>query len=129
MTQFFFATLFLTALFIFYASRQILIVITVQGNSMKPFLAPGDRILVRKRGSRENLRKGQVVIFRTFVDSVVSSHGNGTEKILVKRIVGLHGDIISAPIYHLETKVDRDDENCEIMKIGIVEKYMTWIVP
>ncbi|KAI5839324.1 mitochondrial inner membrane peptidase complex catalytic subunit 2 [Morchella snyderi] len=57
---------------------------TVRGRSMNPTLSD-DRILVWRWRAIENLRRGQVVLYRSPMDP---------EKVVVKRVVGLEGDVI-----------------------------------
>ncbi|KAH8155341.1 uncharacterized protein LAJ45_00351 [Morchella importuna] len=57
---------------------------TVRGRSMSPTLTD-DLILVRRWRAAENLRRGQVVLYRSPMEP---------EKVVIKRVVGLEGDVI-----------------------------------
>ena len=66
--------------------RRQLLVITVHGHSMEPALQPGDRVLIRRRGS---LQRQQVVVFTHRSDS------EGNEPVLlIKRVAAVAGDSI-----------------------------------
>ncbi|KAH0612632.1 uncharacterized protein H6S33_009012 [Morchella sextelata] len=57
---------------------------TVRGRSMSPTLKD-DLILVQRWRVVENLRRGQVVLYRSPMEP---------EKVVIKRVVGLEGDVI-----------------------------------
>ncbi|KAA8895383.1 peptidase S24/S26A/S26B/S26C [Sphaerosporella brunnea] len=61
----------------------------VSGNSMSPAFCPNptehDWVLAKHWGARENLERGQVVLYRSPVDP---------EREVIKRIVALEGDIV-----------------------------------
>jgi signal peptidase I len=69
-------------------ARRRLVVVTVDGHSMRPCLAHGDRLLVR-RAPLGALRAGQIVVVA--LDGAVPAPGGGPCW-LVKRAVAVPGD-------------------------------------
>ena len=64
-------------------ARRRLLVVTVDGDSMRPALQPGDRVLALRRGPGHRLRPGRMVICRMPVVGV------SEPPLIVKRVTGL----------------------------------------
>src|SRR5262245_21067214 len=74
--------------------RRRLLLVTVQGRSMEPTLAEGDRVLVRRR-LPARIRRSDVVVLRRPPGAVVVDVA-GAAELLVKRVVALGGDPVAA---------------------------------
>ncbi|MEO3746638.1 S26 family signal peptidase [Plantactinospora sp. B5E13] len=80
------------------AARRQFMIIKVVGDSMRPGLAPGDRLLVRRT---RRLRVGNIVIAhhqeggRRTVPT-----GSAASAWLVKRLAALPGDTVPEPVVH-----------------------------
>ncbi|MEV6964525.1 S26 family signal peptidase [Hamadaea sp. NPDC051192] len=87
--------------------RRRLLIVTVDGHSMLPAYAPGDRLLVR-RTPADRVRPGMPVVFRspagtpelsTIADVADSSRVRRMlpdDRLLVKRVVAVAGDPVPA---------------------------------
>lgn len=75
--------------------RLALMVVTVQGRSMSPTLEHGDRVLVWRFWTTWWLRRGHIVLIQPWGESV------GNASLWIKRIVGLPGEIVVAPLGQL----------------------------
>ena len=77
------------------ALRQRFVVVTVNGDSMMPTLAPGDRVLVR-RARISQLRRGQIAVVEmpgADGDWSMSLRGPaGRRQWMIKRVAALPGD-------------------------------------
>ena len=62
--------------------------VNFQGDSMRPTLVPGDRLLVKKTQSDTKHKRGDIVFFR--------DPRNSSGALIIKRIVGLPGESIRA---------------------------------
>jgi signal peptidase I len=74
-------------------ARRRFVVVTVAGASMEPALRPGDRVLVRRRGS-DPLRVGAIVVFREPDGDNwpgAPAHGTAIQRWVIKRIAALPG--------------------------------------
>jgi signal peptidase I len=73
--------------------RLVLVVVTVVGPSMVPSLQDGDRVLVLRTWTSSLIRRGQIVLVR--------GRGGvpGRDPLMVKRVLGLPGDVI---VTHLD---------------------------
>lgn len=73
--------------------RRRWIVVTVEGESMAPTLRDGQQILARRVGTRAELQRGDVVVFR-----LSSAQAHASERLVhrVKRIAALAGDPVPA---------------------------------
>jgi signal peptidase I len=83
--------------------RGLLLIVDIQGQSMTPFLIPGDRVLVLRYWPIKWIRKGQVVVFfppiGEYEDNVPPAF---TKHVLfVKRIIGVSGDTVSTSLLDL----------------------------
>jgi signal peptidase I len=72
--------------------RRRLLVVTVEGTSMTPTYAPGDRLLVR-RVAFSALRRGDAVVLRSPGSAIP-----GDPEYLVKRAAALPGDPVPAGV-------------------------------
>jgi signal peptidase I len=78
------------------AARRRFVVVTVTGPSMQPTLRPGDRVLVRRRGSGP-IRVGAIVVFREPDDGSgpeVPVRGIAGQRWAIKRIAALPGGAV-----------------------------------
>ena len=73
-------------------ARRRFVVVTVAGVSMEPTLRPGDRVLVRRRGS-DSLRIGAIVVFREPDDNLPGAPAPraASQRWVIKRIAALPG--------------------------------------
>lgn len=109
--------------------RFLLVVITVESNSMDPTLKHGDRILVVRHWPFRKFKKGQVVLVWPWImpDSAPKpSAGTGPFPITpyIKRIVGVPGDVITTSIselteYHQHRELSSHDRG----------GMRTWYIP
>jgi signal peptidase I len=74
--------------------RKRLLLVTVQGRSMEPALAEGDRVLVRRR-SPTRIRRSDVIVLRRPPGAAVVDVAEAAE-LLVKRVAALGGDPVPA---------------------------------
>ena len=61
------------------SARALLFPVTVVGDSMRPTLRPGDRLVARRSFRRGRVRRGDVVI-------VSHPRGHGPDRLLIKRV-------------------------------------------
>ncbi len=78
--------LFLAALLTFVLVNYFIFAYKVQGDSMKPVLYQGDRIIVWKWNVLKSLRRFDLIVFY---------QPDEPQKMLVKRVIGLPGEIIA----------------------------------
>lgn len=64
--------------------------IDVPSSSMYPTIAPQNKIFVRRVYKKENLKRGDILVFR----STETEDPVNKEKLLIKRLIGLPGDKI-----------------------------------
>jgi signal peptidase I len=74
------------------AARRMLLVVTVQGESMEPGLRDGDRVLVLRR-SADRLRPGDVVVLRGPFerDTPTEPPSGGPARNVIKRLAAVAG--------------------------------------
>lgn len=72
--------------------RTLLIVITVQGQSMSPTLEPGDRVLALRPLRSRWIQKGQIVVFRQSLLDEIPGALPLSLSLHIKRIVALAGE-------------------------------------
>lgn len=70
--------------------RRFMLVVSVQGNSMRPTLLPGDRVLGLRRRRDARLRRGDLVVCHLPVPSYEGVGRSG--QLIVKRITAVAGD-------------------------------------
>lgn len=74
--------------------------VSVPTKSMYPTIAPGDRIVVTRVYNKENLKTGDIVVF----------YSDEHEETLIKRLIGVPGDIIrideNRDVYVNDKKID-----------------------
>jgi signal peptidase I len=68
--------------------RRLFLVVTVDGASMRPAFADGERVLVR-RTAGDRVRRGQVVLFADGPPGRVAAH-----RYLIKRVAAVAGDAV-----------------------------------
>lgn len=80
-------------------ARRRFVVVTVVGSSMEPTLRPGDRVLVRRRGS-DPLRVGAIMVFREPDDTLPGAlpPGPASQRWVIKRIAALPGCAVPDPV-------------------------------
>lgn len=81
-------------------ARTKLVVVTVKGPSMLPYLMEGDRVLVLRHWSSSWFRKGQVVVICLEKHPNLEQITFFTELILIKRIVALPEDKLVTTLEH-----------------------------
>jgi signal peptidase I len=95
--------LLLMVLFLFFVITFVAQAFRVQGTSMQPLLADGERIVVNKFLYRfETIQRGDVVVFWYPRDPSVS---------FIKRVVGVPGDVVelrSGVLYVNSVRVEED---------------------
>lgn len=69
------------------AFRTACRIYAIPSASMQPGLQPGDHILVTNAGLRNSLERGDVIVFHSPSDP---------QQLLVKRVIGLPGDLIES---------------------------------
>lgn len=66
-------------------ARRLVLLVVVEGTSMTPTYRPGERIVARRLWSARDIRRGDVIVFKT-----PTTRGGPTLR--VKRVVGVAGD-------------------------------------
>jgi len=104
--------------------RAMLVVVTVENQSMSPALQHGDCVLVVRYWPRRWLRRGHIVIVWPWQRSQHGPKPFGVPDPFIKRIVGLPGDTLVTHISEL------DDFNREQQRQAHDEHgYRTWRIP
>jgi signal peptidase I len=109
----------------------LLVPFSIPSRSMEPTLQVGDRILVSRLGSPDDLRRGDVVVFdasaafnlhedtpgplQRVVDAVGSIIGQGSDTDYVKRVVGLPGDHV---------RCCSEDGRLQVNGVAVSEPYL-----
>jgi signal peptidase I len=127
---------FMPSLFIFFTAMLIVFVLallilrvfysiaTVEGQSMLPTLKPGDKLLVVKKFNAHKLLKGQIIVIEVPDNLYIRGpKNNRIRRLMVKRIMGLSGDIVSASVFIPSRNPREIDENC------VSEVTRSWEVP
>lgn len=94
----------------FYFSRYKLVVYPVEGSSMESTVHDGDKVIVYKT---KNIKRGDIVVFNS----------ERYEKCLIKRVIGLEGDIIGIR-YNNETNAYDVYRNNELLEEDYLDKPM-----
>jgi signal peptidase I len=104
-------------------ARQRLVTVAITGSSMAPTYAPGDRVLVRRRG-HERLRRGDVVVVErpdplTGWSELPPFDGRlpGREWV-IKRAVALPGDEVPEPVRRTLALAARDVPPRSLVLLG-----------
>lgn len=121
-------TIFLVSLLsvvvLFLLSRALLFLVQVEGWSMSPTYLPGDRLLALRYFPRRRLRRSQIVVWKMPSELLMSSMSNAMRaQLYIKRIVGLPGDEVTAPI----VKLPETDEAADRIVQG--QELRTWHIP
>lgn len=110
-------------LVLFILLRTCLFLVQVEGWSMYPTFHHEDRLLALRLWSSRWLRRGQVAVWN-LPPELASSFTPDASKSFIKRIIGLPGDEVTAPIVRLPDLVEgelRVDEAKQELK--------TWRIP
>ncbi|MDZ4994759.1 signal peptidase I [Clostridium perfringens] len=94
-------TLIITIILTFSINKFLLFLAYVPSSSMEPTLFPNDLILVTKVYNTNNLKRGDIIVFKS----------NELDEILIKRLIGLPGDLIefkNSSIYVNSKKLDEN---------------------
>lgn len=81
--------LILLLLILFVGMRWLFAVVTVEGNSMLPHVPPGSRFIIVRQFLKSQLRHQRLVVF-------TDPDAETTSAFLIKRIIGLPGDVITS---------------------------------
>ncbi|GAB4203801.1 MAG: hypothetical protein OHK0022_28380 [Roseiflexaceae bacterium] len=73
--------------------RSAMLVVVVEGHSMVPTFANGDRVLVLRRWPRRWLRRGQIVLVRRAL--IGPPAARAPEEFFVKRVAGMPGETLT----------------------------------
>lgn len=105
-------------------TRTFLFLVQVEGWSMSPTYLPGDRLLALRYLPRRWLRRGRIVVWKMPSELPMSSMSNTMRaQLYIKRIVGLPGDEVLAPV----VKLPETDEAANWMVQG--QELRTWHIP
>mgnify|MGYP005852872509 CR=1 FL=1 len=105
-------------------TRAFLFLVQVEGWSMSPTYLPGDRLLALRYFPRRWLRRSRIVVWKMPSELLMSSMSDAMPtQLYVKRIVGLPGDEVIAPVVRLPEA----GEAAEEMVDG--QELRTWRIP
>jgi signal peptidase I len=105
-------------------TRMFLFLVQVEGWSMSPTYLPGDRLLALRYFSRRWLGRGRIVVWKMPSELPMSSMSDAMRaQLYIKRIVGLPGDEVTAPI----VKLPEIDEAAG--RIVQEQELRTWHIP
>lgn len=82
-------------------ARSILVVVTVENQSMSPTLEPGDRVLVLRRFSRHP-NQGDIVVVWPWDIPPTGPTPFGVREPFIKRVIGLPGQTLVTSITELD---------------------------
>lgn len=92
-------TLVTSVIAFFSIARILLFHLHVEGWSMYPTYQPGDHLLALRYFPQRWLRRGQIVVWKLPSDPLMHSMSVSMDsKLYIKRIIGLPGDDVFAPI-------------------------------
>ena len=94
-------TLITTIILTFTINRFLLFFAYVPSSSMEPTLFPNDLLLVTKVYNTDNLKRGDIIVFKS----------SELDELVVKRLIGLPGDLIefkNSSIYINSKKLDEN---------------------
>ncbi|NUQ84740.1 MAG: signal peptidase I [Anaerolineales bacterium] len=105
-------------------ARTFFFLIQVEGWSMSPTYLPGDRLLALRYFPRRWLSRGRIVVWKLPSGLPMSSMANTMRtQLYIKRVVGLPGDEVIAPV----VKLPEAGEAAEQMVDG--QELRTWHIP
>jgi signal peptidase I len=120
-----FLILLISILILFILVRTFLFLIQVEGWSMYPTYHHGDRLLALRFCPHRWLRRGQVVVWNLPQKLAWSFNPDpGGSKMYIKRIIGLSGDEVTAPIVQFPDPLEG-----EILVDEIKQELKNWHVP
>lgn len=90
---------------------------------MYPAYHHGDRLLALRFWFPRSLRRGQVVVWNLLSESAPAFNPGGT-KSYIKRIIGLPGDEVTAPVVRLSDPLEE-----EIWMNDAEQELKTWHIP
>ena len=112
-------------IFLFILIRTFLFLVQVEGWSMSPTYRPGDRLIALRYWPQRWLRRGQIVVWKMSPQLLMASMPEAMgSKHYIKRIIGLPGDKVTAPVLHLPDPLEG-----EMLLAEAKQEVKSWRIP